>query len=161
MKERVRKLINLFIIILLFILFVITFFDYIKSNAFVLFPIIFFNSTLVYIITELDTQKYKKNNPYVERKVKKSFLSRIFISFFAGLHYTHAIFTYNHKKYNTQVFYPKTFECYLGVTFAILIIFLYSFLAYLVSLFLGWKFIFILLIPVLTNLISFILNRKK
>jgi len=104
-------------------------------------------------------RKYKKNLPYSPSKKKENIIKRIYLGILAGIHYILFIGTYNHKKYNTQVFYPTTLECYLGNLSGLVME------AIIIILFIIAKFKFgeianlILLIPIITNLIS--LKFKK
>ncbi len=122
--------------------------------------IIVWSFVLVLFIVFYDCRKYKKNTPYTPLKQKRNFFYRIWIGIRVGFHYLHFIGTYNHKKYNTQVFTPKTLECYVGVSFAAIFWGIYFFSTfYLMSLF-GNYSLLILLIPTITNIISIFYGKK-
>lgn len=127
---------------------------------------ILFGSTLIiyvgFIILfgRIEIKKYKKNTPYIQSKKKKSLLSRIKLGILAGIHYSHFIGTYNHKKYNTQVFTPETLECDIGGSLAAILIIIYPILAYYLQSIYGDIYLFILTIPIITNLISIYISKK-
>lgn len=114
---------------------------------------------LISTLTLTDAIKYKSNIPY-KKTNKKGILKRFFMGIIAGLHYSHFIGTYNHKTYNTQVFYPETLECYVGVSFAFLMIVAYIILTFLLKTKIGDYAIFLLAIPIITNIFSIILNIR-
>ncbi len=104
--------------------------------------------------------KYDCNVPYRKKKIKKKILSRIFTGLLVGVHYVHFMFSYNHKKYNTQVDTPKSLECYVGNIW-ILFLFFYGFISYKIYLFFGgFWYLFIPGILAVTNLIDFIRFKK-
>ena len=158
--EKLKRLFFCFLIILFFSLFIATFFNYSKTSQYVFWPILFFLLTFAFFLGGVERWKYKENNPYKRRKIKKSVFKRILTGLFAGVHYVHAIFTYNHRKYNTQVFYPETLECYIGMVWVIILL-LYGYMAYLVSLFYGFLFLIVLFILILTNTIALFWTKKK
>ena len=77
----------------------------------------YYIALLLYILSEIfiyykyEFKKYSKNIPYNPSKKKKSISSRVYLGILGGFHYAHFIGTYNHQKYNTQVFTPETLEC--------------------------------------------------
>jgi len=81
--------------------------------------LIAFSIILISLLSR-DWRKYNQNTPYTPTKIKRNILARIALGIKAGFHYLHFIETYDHKKYNTQVFTPKTLECYIGVLFAVI-----------------------------------------
>lgn len=101
-----------------------------------------------------DWKKYKKNTPYTPTKKKNTF-HRIILGLIAGIHYSHFIGTYNHKKYNTQVFTPETLECYIGGSFAAILYLAYFAIADYFKTFIGIYGLSVLLIPIITNIVSF------
>jgi|GEM_PF-1541210 len=115
---------------------------------------------IVSLFSLYDSTRYEENTPYKPSKKKESLISRIILGIKAGFHYSQFIGTYDHKKYNTQVHYPTTLECYIGGIFAIVFEVAYIILA------LGLKEIFgnfsliILVIPIITNLISIIKKNQ-
>ncbi len=123
--------------------------DLVYILAFIVF------SAFLSVFMSKDSKKYKKNIPYSFVKNKKSF-QRVLLGLMAGIHYFHFVGTYNHQKYNTQVFTPKTLECHVGVYFAIILWIAYLFLVWYLKSLIGMFSLFILLIPLLTNIISFI-----
>jgi len=100
-------------------------------------------------------RKYTKNTPYKPFKKRKIF-HRILLGLIAGFHYSHFIGTYDHKRYNTQVFTPETLECYLGVFFALVFIMVYVLIAWYLKILIGISGLLIFLIPIITNIISII-----
>ena len=144
--------------VLFFVLFFLSFFiEKIKKDS---FTIVMFVVCFVLLIGIKESFQYNKNIPYQKTKGKKNFIKRIFIGLLAGLHYSHMIFTYNHKKYNTQVFYPETIECYFGLSWAVFLC-LYGLVAYLVSSnFEGYWYFLVLIFPVITNIIGFFIQKK-
>ena len=124
-----------------------------KDLVYVLAFVIF--SAFVCVFISKDSKKYKKNNPYAPIKNKNLFY-RILLGLMAGIHYFHFVGTYNHKKYNTQVFTPETLECYLGVFFATILWVVYLALVWYLKDAVGMFSLSILLIPIITNIISFI-----
>lgn len=118
-------------------------------------------SILISLIIRYDVKKYKINTPYVLPKKKNPFLKRLSLGIMAGIHYSHFIGTYNHKKYNTQAFTPKTLECYIGVASSVLITIVYIGLAWYLGRLFGAVGLLILAIPIILNLISIYLDKKK
>ena len=116
---------------------------------------------LVSLIYRYEAKKYKRNNPYNSPKKKKRFFHRLKLGILAGIHYSHFVGTYNHKRYNTQVFTPKTFECYLGGSIAGLIIGVYLFLSFYLYLRIGIFGSLIIFIPIISNIISIIIDKKR
>ena len=120
-------------------------------------PVLFFFAN--YLLVYWDQRKYKKNFPYDPYKSKKRFLSRIGLGLLAGFHYLFFIGTYNHKKYNTQVHYPKTLECYFGNISQVIILISYVWISYFLYSQIGLYYLIFLVFPILTNILS--LTRKR
>ena len=109
-----------------------------------------------------ESKKYKKNIPYTSPKKKNNLFYRLSLGLLAGVHYSHFVGTYNHKKYNTQVFFPTTLECNIGGSLAGIILFiLYPFLSLYLSQLVGLFGFLILLVPIVLNLISIFLDIKR
>jgi hypothetical protein len=116
---------------------------------------------LNYLIIILHEKKYKKNFPYVPYKSKKNIVHRIGLGLLAGFHYIFFIGTYNHKKYNTQVYTPKTLECYFGNLSQFIIIIAYFYISYILYLTIGVFHIAFLVSPIITNILSLIYSKKQ
>jgi CDP-diglyceride synthetase len=114
----------------------------------------------MFFIIRIEFKKYNKNIPYKESKKEKNISKRILKGILAGIHYSHFIGTYDHKKYNTQVFTPKTLECYIGGSLAALVLFVYPILAFNLSNKFGYSWLIILVIPIISNIVSIILNKR-
>jgi hypothetical protein len=99
-------------------------------------------------------KRYKKNFPYKPYKSKNNIAKRILIGLLAGFHYIFYIGTYNHKRYNTQVFYPETTECFLGNVSQLIILIVYIFIAIKLFEFFEYYSLIFLIIPIIINLIS-------
>ncbi len=113
------------------------------------------------ILTSLyETKKYNKNVPYKIVKKEEDYSSRIILGILAGIHYSHFIGTYNHKKYNTQVFTPETLECYVGGGLAGLFYFGYPVVSWYLFKAFGLIGFSILLVPIILNLISILKDKK-
>ena len=108
-----------------------------------------------YIIIFISERKYRqKNFPYKPYKSKKNIGKRILIGLLAGFHYFFFIGSYNHKKYNTQVWYPETIECIFGNISQLIILFMYILVAvkfFEIGIFYSLLF---MIIPIITNIIS-------
>ena len=158
MKISKKELLSDVLVLLVSILLIIIFWNFIKSNLEIL-PIIFLFFFINYIIIFLHERKYKKNFPYKPYTSKKGIGKRILIGLWAGLHYLFFIGSYNHKKYNTQAWYPETIECIFGNVSQIVILVLY--LAVGVNIFkvVGYYSLIFMAIPVLTNIISIKINK--
>jgi len=124
-----------------------------EDLAYILAFIVF--SAFLYVFISKDSKKYKKNSPHPFVKNKK-FFQRVLLGLMAGIHYFHFVGTYSHKKYNTQVFTPETLECHIGVYFATILWIVYLVLVWHFKSLIGFYSLFILLIPIITNIISFI-----
>lgn len=112
-----------------------------------------------YAIIMRHEKKYGgKNFPYKPYKSKKKIWERILLGLFAGVFYLFSIGTYNHKKYNTQVWYPETLECFFGNISQLIILIIYIFAAVGLSKINLYLSIAFMLIPIITNVIS--LKRK-
>jgi CDP-diglyceride synthetase len=114
----------------------------------------------MFFIIRIEFKKYSKNIPYKESKKEKNISKRILKGILAGIHYSHFIGTYDHKRYNTQVFTPKTLECYIGGSLAALVLFVYPILAFNLSNNFSPIWLVLLVIPVASNIISIILDKK-
>jgi hypothetical protein len=156
-----EKIITEAIFGLVCILLIILFREFILKNiTIVAVSIIFFviNYEIIVVIHE---KKYKKNFPYKPYKSKKKIWERILIGLWAGVPFLFFIGSYNHKKYNTQAWYPETIECIFGNISQIIILVIY--IAVAVKLFeFGWGYsLFFMVIPIITNIISIIINKNK
>ncbi len=116
---------------------------------------------LFVLISRYELKKYKKNNPYTPPKKKGKFFRRFFLGIIGGLYYSHFIGTYNHKKYNTQVFTPKTFECHVAGTLAGVFVAGYVVASLFLFKFFGIIGFSILLVPIVLNLISIYIDKKN
>lgn len=114
-----------------------------------------------YLIISLHEKKYKKNFPYKPYKSKKNVVPRIGLGLLAGFHYIFFIGTYNHKKYNTQVYTPKTLECYFGNISQFIIMIAYFYISYKLYLIIGIFHIAFLVSPIITNILSLIDSKNK
>lgn len=136
------------------ILLIILFDDFISNNLsafFIAFLFVFIN----YLIIFYHERGYGiKNYPYKPYKSKKKIGGRMLIGLLAGLHYFFFIGSYNHKRYNTQVWYPETIECFFGNVSQAIILFIY--MAISINLFKLWEYysIIFMIIPIITNVIS-------
>mgnify|MGYP001601631642 CR=1 FL=1 len=121
-------------------------------------PLFFISVFMLFVfnhgIISFHERKYEHNFPYKQYKSKKNILERALLGLLAGLHYTFFIGTYNHKKYNTQVFYPETLECVFGNISQGAILIGYLFLFAKLFGIMGWYSLFLTIIPIITNLIS-------
>jgi hypothetical protein len=116
---------------------------------------------LIILIYRYEVKKYKTNTPYTPSKKKRKTLQRIYLGILAGIHYSHFIGTYNHKKYNTQVFTPKTLECNIGGTLSAIFLAIYPIIAWSSYKIIGAISLLIMLIPIILNLISIYLDKKS
>ena len=116
---------------------------------------------LVILIYRYEFAKYNKNIPYNPAKKKKNILQRFFLGILGGIHYSHFVGTYSHKKYNNQVFTPTTFECFVAGLLAGLLIFGYPVVAWHLFQSLGIIGFSIMLIPIILNLISISKDKKN
>jgi hypothetical protein len=141
------------------ILLIILFNDFISHNqlAFLIaFGFIFIN----YLIIIHHERGYgRKNYSYKPYKSKKKVGERVLVGLLAGLHYLFFIGSYNHKKYNTQVWYPETLECVFGNISQAIIIFIYMAIAINLFKFWGYYSIFFMIIPLITTIVS--IQKKK
>ncbi len=112
------------------------------------------------LIYRYEFTRYKKNIPYNRVKKKNNFFNRFFLGILGGIHYSHFVGTYSHKKYNTQVFTPKTLECDVAGSVAALFIAGYPVVAWYLSQTIGIIGFSVMLIPIILNFIS-IYNDKK
>ncbi len=139
--------------IIIFLLLIILFGDFITSNLlFYIIVLLFF--FINYGIILFHERKYKENFPYEPYKSKNNIGKRILIGLWAGAHYLFFIGSYNHKEYNTQVFYPETLECVFGNISQAIIFFAYIFIAINLFELFGYYSLFFMVIPIITNLIS-------
>ena len=139
---------------------VIIFNDFIMNNLPALgIAFAFFIANYLFIF--IHERKYKKNFPYKPYKSKKKIGKRILIGLLAGIHYLFFIWTYNHKKYNTQVDYPETLECYFGNVSQLIILLIYLFVSAKLFQVIGYYSLFFMAIPIVTNIINIIKNIKK
>lgn len=146
-------------LMIIFILVIISFQKFIFQNAkLFLLPFCFF--FIVYGIIFFHERKYSKTNfPYKPYKIKKRLGERILLGFLAGFHYFFFIGTYNHKKYNTQIWYPETLECFFGNLSLMIIFFAYLFISITLFKVNLWFSLLFMVIPIITTLIS--LKIKK
>jgi len=147
------------ILLVVFLFVIISFSKFILENSkIILISLLFF--IFNYLIIIKHERKYGKNNfPYKPYKSKEKILNRILTGLFAGIHYIFSIGTYDHKKYNTQVWYPETVECFFGNVSQLIILIGYIFIATLLFKINLYFSIFFLIIPIITNIIS--LRNKK
>ena len=145
-----RDLVVFGIIILLIILFD----DFISNNLLAFFIAWIFIFINYGIILYREKGYGRKNYPYKPYKSKKKIGERMLIGLLAGLHYFFFIGNYNHKRYNTQVWYPETIECTFGNISQAIILFIYMVIA--INLFKLWGYysIFFMIIPIITTVIS-------
>ena len=108
-----------------------------------------------------EVKKYKKNNPYKPPKRNKRFFHRFKLGILAGIHYSHFVGTYNHKRYNTQVFTPKTLECSIGGILAGGIIAFYLILSFYLYMQIGIFGSLIGFVPIISNTISILIDKKR
>ena len=116
---------------------------------------------LVVLIYRYEFGKYKKNTPYNPAKKKRDYFNRFFLGILGGIHYSHFVGTYSHKKYNTQVFTPETFECNVAGSVAGLFLIGYPIVAWYLSKAFGIIGFSIMLIPIILNLISLSKDKKN
>ena len=151
--EMKDAIIDAIIIVPIFLLLLYLLGDFFVDNrtfSIIVFVLFFIN----YIIVLLHERKYDKNFPYKPYKSKESIVKRGLIGLWAGVHYLFSIGTYDHKKYNTQVFYPETIECFLGNASQAIILFAYIFIS--IKLFEAFDYysLLFMIIPIITNIIS-------
>ena len=115
----------------------------------------------IVLIYRYEFRKYKKNTPYNPAKKKGDFFNRFFLGILGGIHYSHFVGTYSHKKYNTQVFTPETFECFIAGSVAGLFLIGYPIVAWYLSKIIGIIGFSIMLIPIILNLISISKDKKN
>ncbi len=115
----------------------------------------------IIFIYRYEFAKYKKNTPYNPAKKKGDYFNRFFLGILGGIHYSHFVGTYSHKKYNTQVFTPETFECDVAGSVAGLLAIAYPVVAWHLSKAIGIIGFSIMLVPIILNLISIYLDRKN
>ena len=120
-------------------------------------PFLFF--LINFFLIHLTEQEFTENYPFKNKK-KRSSLEKFNLGMIAGFHYLFFIGTYSHKKYNTQVFYPETTECYWGNVSQLLILVLYIALAIWFYLLVGAYYILFLIIPIVTNIISLLTPKR-
>lgn len=146
-------MVQLVIGVVMLILLISLFGDFFRANgafSILLFLLFFVN----YGIVLFHEKRYKKNFPYKPYKSKNNIAKRILIGLLAGFHYIFYIGTYNHKRYNTQVFYPETTECFLGNVSQLIILIVYIFIAIKLFEFFEYYSLIFLIIPIIINLIS-------
>lgn len=149
-KNFIRKILLLAVFILMFMFFS----DFIENN-YKIAGIAFLFFTANYIIILINQRKYgQKNFIYKPYKSKKRIAERIILGFFAGVHYLFFIGSYNHKKYNTQVWEPETLECFFGNISQLIIFIVYIFIAVQISRINLYMALTFMLIPIITNIIS-------
>lgn len=113
-----------------------------------------------YVIIFLNQRKYKKNYPF-KNKEKNTIGKKISLGLLAGFHFFFFIGSYSHKKYNTQVWYPETTECFFGNISQIIILILYILIeVYFFNIIRYYSIIF-LLIPIITNMISLMIRKRR
>jgi len=154
-KHKVRFILQIISLLAVFLFFIVSLFRG-KSLAAIISFFMFFS---LFIMVK-EYHRYDCNVPYRKKKIKKNILSRIFTGLLAGVHYVHFMFSYNHKKYNTQVDIPKSLECYVGNIW-IIFLFFYGFISYKIYLFFGgYWYLIVPGILIATNLIDFIRFQK-
>ena len=159
-KMNLKEILGNLTLIGIFTLIIIIFNKFVLKNLKILM-IIFFFFLMNYIIIIIHERKYSKGNfPYKPYKSKNKLVKKILLGFLAGIHYSFYIGNYNHKKYNTQIWYPETLECFFGNISQLIILILYTIIAFNL-LKINWIFSLIfMIIPIITNIIS-ILKYKK
>ncbi len=149
-KEFIRDVIGVILVIILIILFGNFM---VENKKIIIVAFIFF--CINYIIIMRHENKYgKKNFPYKPYKSKKKIKERIWLGLIAGFHYLFFIGSYNHKKYNTQTWYPETIECVFGNISQLIILIAYIFIAVMLSKINLYSSLAFMLIPIITNIIS-------
>ncbi len=124
-----------------------------------IFYAIYFISVI--FIYRYEFGKYKKNTPYNFVKKRGNLINRFFLGIFGGIHYAHFIGTYNHKKYNTQVFTPKIFECFVAGGVAGLFLIGYPISVWYLFQAIGIIGFSIMFIPIILNIISISEDKKN
>ncbi len=142
---------NILLISLIILFFYLSEINFMKEKILLLIATGMFFS--LYLPIYLKEKKYKKNRIHKIRR-RESFLKSVFVGLLAGFHYLFFIGTYNHKKYNTQVFYPESLECWMGnLSQAIIFIIYINFTRFMFPLISYYTIIF-LLIPLGINFYS-------
>ena len=111
------------------------------------------------IIIYSHERQYKKNTPYEKYKIKKGIFVRALTGLLAGLHYFFFIGSYSHRKYNTQVYNPRTLECFFGNISVFLILIVYVFIGIGLFKVMSYYFLILMIIPIITNIISIEINK--
>lgn len=112
----------------------------------------------LYIPISFHERKYKKNQIHKIRK-NKYFIKRAILGLFAGIHYLFFIGTYSHKKYNTQVFYPESIECWFGNLSQLLVFLIYLLVSIFIFEIISYYVIIIFAIPLIISFYS--LKKQK
>jgi len=147
--------------IMIFLILIIIFNYFILNNS-LAFGVAFLFFGVNYAIILSHENKYGRENfPYKPYKSKKKIGERILIGLLAGLHYIFFIGNYNHKKYNTQIWYPKTLECYFGNVSQMIILIAYLFISVNLFRILGYYSLFFMIIPIITNIVSLKIVKKR
>ncbi|MCK4647629.1 hypothetical protein KAT24_01725 [Candidatus Pacearchaeota archaeon] len=159
---KVKELLRDFIAIILFVALSIIFYNFIEDNSRA-FGIAFLFFLVNYLIIFLHERKYKKNFPYKPYKSKNKIGKRILLGLWAGVHYLFYIGNYNHRKYNTQTWYPEKIECVFGNISQMMLLLIYLFISAILFKIVEYYSLFFMAIPVITNIISIIkiLNKKR
>lgn len=157
---KAKELLRDFILLVLLIGAVILFFNLILENLLAL-GIAFLFFIINYLIIFIHEIRYKKNFPYKPYKSKKKIGKRILIGLLAGVHYIFFIWSYNHKKYNTQVNYPETIECVFGNISQVIILIIYLFISASLFKIIKYYSLFFMAIPIITNIINIMINKKR
>lgn len=158
MKISRKGLLSDIIVLIVFILLIILFWDFVISNSHTL-SIIYLFFFINYMIVFLHERKYTKNFPYKPYKSKKEVWKRILIGLLAGLHYLFFIGSYSHKRYNTQTWYPETIECIFGNVSQMIILILYIVIGINLFKIIGYYFLILMVIPIITNIISIKISK--
>ncbi len=160
MKKKNIELIRDILLDIIFIVIIIIFINSIVEN-FKILGLAFLLFCANYLIIVLHERKYKKKNfPYKPYKSKKKISKRILIGMLAGLHYSFFIGNYNHKKYNTQVRYPETIECFFGNVSQMIILLLYLWISVTIFKRIGYYSLLFMVIPIITSITSLIIHKK-
>ena len=147
-----------FVMVVMAILIVMFFFDFVgaETGTFAVASGALFLYLVNFAVIFSQERKYEHNQPYKPYKSRKSFLSRAITGFVGGFNYFFYIGGYNHKKYNTQVWYPVTMESLFGSLAEFIMMLAYFILATKLYSSLGYYTLLIFLIPIVTNIISII-----
>ena len=151
--EAIRSLIFISLIILFFY---ITKINLVENKVSLLIG--FFMFFALYLPIYLNEKKYEKNRLHKIRK-NKPFIKRSILGLLAGIHYLFFIGTYSHKKYNTQVFYPESIECWFGNLSQLLVFLIYLLVSIFIFKILSYYVVIVFAIPLIISFYS--LTKQK